>query len=81
MKKSLHKNYYRNNNQLNKNYDKDFQNMKDSFEMVSSLYIEIQNNLISPNIQISKLKQNYKCLLDEYNKLKDSIEKILEKKS
>ena len=60
MKKSLHKNYYRNNNQLNKNYDKDFQNMKDSFEMVSSLYIEIQNNLISPNIQISKLKQNYK---------------------
>ena len=81
MKKSLHKNYYRNNNQLNKNYDKDFQNMKDSFEMVSSLYIEIQNNLISPNIQISKLKQNYKCLLDEFNKLKDSIEKILEKKS
>ena len=52
MKKSLHKNYYRNNNQLNKNYDKDFQNMKDSFEMISSLYIEIQNNLISPNIQI-----------------------------
>ena len=81
MKKSLHKNYYRNNNQLNKNYDKDFQNMKDSFEMVSSLYIEVQNNLISPNIQISKLKQNYKCLLDEFNKLKDSIEKILEKKS
>jgi phage shock protein A len=81
MKKSLHKNYYRNNNQLNKNYDKDFQNMKDSFEMVSSLYNEIQNNLISPNIQISKLKQNYKCLLDEFNKLKDYIEKILEKKS
>ena len=81
MKKSLHKNYYRNNNQLNKNYDKDFQNMKDSFEMVSSLYIEVQNNLIAPNIQISKLKQNYKCLLDEFNKLKDSIEKILEKKS
>ena len=81
MKKSLHKNYYRNNNQLNKNYDNDFQNVKDSFEMVSSLYIEIQNNLISPNIQISKLKQNYKWLLDEFNKLKDSIEKILEKKS
>jgi len=81
MKKSYHKNYYRNNNQLNKNYDKDFQNMKDSFEMVSSLYNEIQNNLISPNIQISKLKQNYKCFLDEFNRLKDTIEKLLEKKS
>ena len=27
------------------------------------------------------MKQSYKCLLDEFNKLKDSIEKILEKKS
>lgn len=81
MKKSYHKNKYRKTNLTNKNYDKDIQDMRDKFDSVSSIYDELNNNIITPDIPLSKLKQNFKCLLDEMNNLKEAIKKILEKRT
>ena len=80
-KKSLFKNYYRNKNQMNKNNDNDIQFMKNTFEDISSIFLEIQNSLISPNISLIQIKQCYKRFLDEINKLKEIIQIIMNKKS
>ena len=55
--------------------------MKSSFENICFLYKEIHDNIISSDFQIQKIRQWYKCFLDEINKLKNVIEKLLANKS
>ena len=81
MKKSQSNNYFRRNNIGIKNDENKTKIMKSSFENICFLYKEIHDNIISSDFQIQKIRQWYKCFLDEINKLKNVIEKLLANKS
>lgn len=84
MKKSKSNNYFRRNiigNKNEKNDENKTKLMKNSFDNMCYFYKEIQNNIISSDVQIQKIKYWYKCFLDEMNKLKTVIEKFLANKS
>ena len=83
MKKSTIRNIHRTNSLIykNNNNDKYTQIMKSSFDNICHFYNEIQNNIVSSNFQVKKVRQSYKSFLDEINKLKGTIEKILANKS
>ena len=82
MKNSTNRYFYKANNLLHKNNnDKYTQIMKSSFDNICHFYNEIQNNIVSSNFQVKKFRQSYKSFLDEINKLKGTIEKILANKS
>ena len=82
MKKSDNRNIHRTSSLIYKNNnDKYTQIMKSSFDNICHFYNEIQNNIVSSNFQVKKFRQSYKSFLDEINKLKGTIEKILVNKS
>ena len=82
MKKSANRNIHRTSSLIYKNNnDKYTQIMKSSFDNICHFYNEIQNNIVSSNFQVKKFRQSYKSFLDEINKLKGTIEKILVNKS
>ena len=82
MKKSDNRNIHRTSSLIYKNNnDKYTQIMKSSFDNICLFYNEIQNNIVSSNFQVKKFRQSYKSFLDEINKLKGTIEKILVNKS